>query len=158
MELELKRAKFIGNNTDMPVYGFDEGKEYACRDFGRGIEVYYEGTKGTSLAMGYSTFSSCFNVIGMWPSKKSTKKLKGKTLYKVGDVLKFTYADDKRKSKGFMKVSRITEEAGIFYYYDEIKQVFIDELDVEGKLEGDKLIQYNKELKEYLRLKKKFEL
>ena len=157
MELELKRAKYIGNNTDLPVYGFDEGKEYACRDFGRGVEVFYEGTEGTSLAMGYPAFSSCFNVTGTWPSKKSTKKAKGKALYKVGDVLKFTYADEKHKSKGLMKVSRVTKEEGTFYYYDETKQAFIDEFDVEGKLEGDELIQYNKDLKEYIRLKKKFE-
>ena len=54
-----KKAEYIGDNHPQ-VYGFEVGKIYFYRDFGRGVEVFFSGENGSSLAMGYNMFYACF--------------------------------------------------------------------------------------------------
>ena len=58
----IRKAKYIGDNHPQ-VYGFEVGNVYAYRDFGRGVEVYFTGENGSSLAMGYNMFNACFRGI-----------------------------------------------------------------------------------------------
>lgn len=60
-----KKARFIGNSTDLPIYGFDEGKEYFYRylENNRGVEIWLEGKKGCSMIIGLEPFNACFKDI-----------------------------------------------------------------------------------------------
>ena len=67
------KAKFINKNRQ--VSGFEIGKVYSYRDFGRGVEVFYDEDDGMSLVMGYPLFNECFtpvdeeNKIQTWSDK-----------------------------------------------------------------------------------------
>lgn len=55
------KAKFINENPQ--VSGFEIGKVYSYRDFGRGVEVFYDENEACSLAIGYNLFNECFTPV-----------------------------------------------------------------------------------------------
>lgn len=55
------KAKFI--NLNPQVSGFEIGEVYSYRDFGGGVEVFYDEDEACSLAMGYNLFCECFIIV-----------------------------------------------------------------------------------------------
>ena len=59
--LKIMKAKFI--NLNPQVSGFEIGKVYSYREFGGGVEVFYDEDEACSLAMGYNLFCECFTIV-----------------------------------------------------------------------------------------------
>ena len=55
------KAKFI--NLNPQVSGFEIGEVYSYREFGGGVEVFYDEDDGMSLVMGYPLFHKCFTTV-----------------------------------------------------------------------------------------------
>lgn len=95
-----KKARFIGNNTDLPIYGFDEGKEYFYRylENNRGVEIWFEGKKGCSMVTGLEPFNACFEEV----NKEYNRYLELKQKFKSNEYkeyLKLKKKQEKLKLK-----------------------------------------------------------
>ena len=77
-----------------------------------------------------------------------------KSKYNVGDFLTFTRLDG---TTGYIKVTKISKYPNEPIWYEDCENSYVEENDVEGKLEGEELEQIENEYKLYLKLKTKFE-